>query len=128
MAYAGVSDCYHMGSHYGWFMPEESSPIMKEFALKAIGADPRLAEAHGALAAVYNHFEWKWSEGERELRTAIELKPGYEYAREMLSYLLSVLGRDEESREQCNRSLELAILPRGCRGAGRCAWEKTRRR
>jgi adenylate cyclase len=118
MAYSGVSDCYHMGSHYGWFTPEETSPIMKQYALKAVGADPRLAEAHGALAAVYNHFEWKWGDGERELRAAIELKPNYEYAYEMLSYLLSILGRDEESREMCNRSLDLGYTTAGMSWGG----------
>jgi len=107
VACSGISDYYHIGSHYGWFMPEDAFPAMKEYAAKAIKIDPRLAGAHAALGAVYFHYEWKWKEAEEEISRAIELKPSYELAYEMYSYLLCILGRYDESYEQAKRASQL---------------------
>jgi adenylate cyclase len=113
IALAGVSDYYHIGSHYGWYVPEDAFPLMKDYALKALEIDPRLAEAHAALGAVYFHYEWKWEDAEKELLKAIELKPSYELAREMYSYLLGLLGRFSESYEQASRAFQLGYLSTG---------------
>ncbi len=108
VAFAGVSDCYHMGSHSNWFSPEEAYPPMKDFATNALKIDPRLAESHAALGAVYFHYDWKWREAEREFLRAIELKPSYAGAYDMYSYLLAILGRQAESYERAKRGAELS--------------------
>jgi TolB-like protein/Flp pilus assembly protein TadD len=117
LAYAGISDYYHVGSHYNWFSPEDAFPKMKDFATKALGINPRLAEGHAALGAVYFHYEWKWQDAEKEFTHAIELKPSYDYAYHMYSYLLAIMGRFEESYEQAK--LEAELSPEfGARGWG----------
>ncbi len=108
IAYAGVSDCYHFNCHRGWMKPEEAFPLMRDCATKAMKFDPRLAEAHVALAAVYFHYDWKWPEAEKELMRAAELKPSYELADEMRSYLLAILGRADESYQLAKRGSELS--------------------
>ena len=108
LAYAGISDYYHGVSHYNWLSPEEAFPVMKEKAIKALEIDPRLAEGHAALGAVYFHYEWKWGDAEKEFIRAIELKPSYVSAYDMYSYLLAVMGRNEESYEQQKVKYELS--------------------
>ena len=108
IALAGISDCYHFCSHRGWLKPEEAFPAMRDCANRAIEIDPRLAEAHVALGAVYFHYDWRWRDAERELIRASELKPSYELADEMRSYLLAILGRAEESRQLAKRGAELS--------------------
>ena len=108
IALAGISDCYHFCSHRGWLKPEEAFPVMRDCANRAIEIDPRLAEAHVALGAVYFHYDWRWRDAERELIRASELKPSYELADEMRSYLLAILGRAEESRQLAKRGAELS--------------------
>jgi len=107
LAYAAISDCYHWGSHYNWFSPEEGFPMMKEYATKALDVDSRSAEGHAALAAVHFHYEWKWKEAENDLKRAIELKPSYDSAYQIYSALLGITGRFEESYEQAMRRAEL---------------------
>lgn len=108
VALSAISDCYHDGSHAGRFTPEEAYPRMKDLALRALAIDPRLAEAHAALGAVYFHYDWKWEEAETELKAAIELKPSSAYVYEMFSYLLAVLGRAGESRRKAAVGLEIS--------------------
>ncbi|HEV2226360.1 MAG TPA: hypothetical protein VGR56_06095 [Nitrososphaerales archaeon] len=116
VAYAGVSHYYHIGSHRNWFTPEEAFPRMKEYVTKAIQIDPSLAEAHGALGAVYFHYDWKWQEAEKEFRRAIELRPNYAAAFDMYQHLLAVMGDFEQSYELIARGAELS--PRYGRGWG----------
>jgi TolB-like protein/Tfp pilus assembly protein PilF len=108
LAYAGISDYYHGASHGNWFSPEEAFPKMKEFAVKALEIDPRLAEGHAALGAVYFHYEWKWKDAEKEFARAIELRPSYDFVYSMYQYLLAVMGRHEESYEMAKRGAELS--------------------
>lgn len=106
LASAGISDCYHNGSHENLYSPEYAFPKMKEHATKALEIDPRLAEGHAALGAVYFHYEWKWQDAERELTRAIELKPSYDSAYQMYANLLAITGRLEESYAQAKRREE----------------------
>jgi len=108
VAYAGISDVYHLYSHRNWLKPEETFPIMKDYANRAIEIDPRLAEAHAALGAVYFHYDWKWLDAEKELTRATELKPSYELAYEMRSYLIAILGRHNEAYQLAKRGNELS--------------------
>lgn len=117
LAYAGISDYYHGGAHYNWFSPEDAFPLMKEHAQKALEVDPRSAEGHAALGAVYFHYEWKWREAEKEFVKAIELKPSYDSAYNMYYFLLAIMGRYEESLEQAKKGSELAP-ELGARGWG----------
>jgi TolB-like protein len=108
LAYAGISDYYHGASHSNWLSPEEAFPSMKEHAMKALEIDPRLAEGHAALGAVYFHYDWKWRDAEKEFARAIELKPSYVLVYDMYSYLLAVMGRPEESYEKQKEKSELS--------------------
>ncbi len=108
VAYAGISDVYHFSSHRGWLTPEEAFPLMKEYANRALKIDPRLAEAHASLGAVYFHYDWDWTGADEELKRATELKPSYELAYEMRSYLLATLGRYDESLQLAKRGRELS--------------------
>jgi len=107
-AFVGLSDAYHIGSHWGFYSPEEAYPRMKELAVKALEINPGLAEGHASLGAVYFHYEWRWKEAEEEFMKAIELKPNYLNVYEMYSWLLAVLGRDEESAQVIRRA---ALIP-----------------
>ena len=69
----------------------------KAAALKALELDPNLAEAHTSLALVQMFYEWDWSGGERGLRRAKELNPGYAFGHLANAWRLAALGRQEEA-------------------------------
>jgi len=108
IAYAGISDSYHLCCHRGWNTPEQAFPLMRDSANKALEIDPRLAEAHAALGAIHFHYDWDWRGAEREFALATELKPSYEMVYEMHSYLLAILGRIDESYRLAKRGAELS--------------------
>jgi len=111
VAYAAMAECYHMSSHLQLLQPEEVYPKMKEFASKALEINPRSAEGHGALGAVYFHYDWNWTGAERELLRAIELKPSFGDCYSTLGFLYFVLGRTDEGRKNTELSAELSPLP-----------------
>ncbi len=100
LAYAGLADCYHIYSNYGWWMPRRAQLKTKKNALKAIQLDPSIAEPHASLATVKATHEHDWDGAEAELRRAIELNPSYALAHQWYSLQLWYRGRFEESYEQ----------------------------
>ena len=109
LAYSGLSDCYLIYSDRGWLSPREAVPKGKEYALRAVGLDPRLAEAHASLGLVFMD-EWRWQEAEREFEKAIELNPSYASAYQWYGVLLWWAGRYEEGKEKTERASELDPL------------------
>ncbi len=97
LAYAALADSYNILVYYGALSPKQAFPKAKEAALKALGINSRLAEAHTSLAYVKHRFEWDWSGAEQEFRRAIELKPGYAPAHQWYSSFLAAMGRADEA-------------------------------
>ena len=109
-AYVGMAQAYiDLGhTHGGYHDPKETLPPAKAAATRAVEVDPMLGEAHFVLAQTLEHYDWNWSEAERQYKLALELSPNYapahvEYAR----FLQSVLGRNDESLKQMVYAAEL---------------------
>jgi serine/threonine protein kinase/tetratricopeptide (TPR) repeat protein len=97
-AYVGLSNSYAgLGSVLGYRSPAETFPQARVFAEKALEIDEKLAEAHHALAAYKLHYEWNWTEAEKELKRAIELKPNYNLAHSTYGTYLQARGRLDEA-------------------------------
>jgi len=110
LAYAGLDDCYVVYPNYGWQMPREAYPRAKEYSLRAIEIDPRLAEPHASLAVVYSNYEYRWQEAEEEFKLAMGLKASYATAYHWYSLALRFMGRLHESYEQIKRASALDPL------------------
>ncbi|MGD9675686.1 MAG: adenylate/guanylate cyclase domain-containing protein [Candidatus Bipolaricaulia bacterium] len=85
-------------------------------ALKALGLDPDLPEAHAARAPLLAD-DLDFAGAEREYRRAIELSPSYATAYHWLGLLLSLTGRHEEAVAALKTSLELDPLSASQHGA-----------
>ena len=110
LAYSGLADCYIFYGAYGWMKPGDSFPRAKQYALKSIEINPRLAEPHATLADVFDSYEGMWKESEIEYKLALELKPSYTTAHMWYGLLLMDLTRFEEAREQMEFAIELDPL------------------
>ena len=75
LAYGALADCYIIYADYLWLAPREAFQRVKEFSLQAISLDPRLAEPHASFGVALSNYDFKWNEGEIELKRAIELNP-----------------------------------------------------
>ena len=108
-AYAGLADAYALlgcGPGFGVTRPVAMAKA-KDAALQAMQIDDSLAEPHASLAFELMHYEWKWTEAEKEFRRAIELDPNYATAHQWYAYDLLALDQPQEALAESRRAQEL---------------------
>jgi serine/threonine protein kinase/Flp pilus assembly protein TadD len=110
LAYAGLADSYNMLARFDALPSKEGFPRGKAAALKALGIDGTLAEAHTSLAHARLFYDWDWSGAERELKRAIELNPNNTSAHQWYTSYLSAMGRHDEAIARAKRAQELDPL------------------
>jgi eukaryotic-like serine/threonine-protein kinase len=108
IAHAELADCYALLNWYVEPPPAEAWERAKESALRAVEADPNLAEAHASLGFVRLHYDRDWISAERELRKAIQLKPGNQVAHRWYAYSLSAMGRHDEAYAEIERARQIS--------------------
>jgi tetratricopeptide (TPR) repeat protein len=109
LAYAGIADSYIVLENAGHISASEANPRIRAAALKAVAADPNLAEAHMMLADA-KETEWDWVAAEQEYKRAIELNPGLARAHHWFAILLSDLQRHDEAILEIERAVDLEPL------------------
>ena len=92
---------------YGVLPPGRAYSIARDAAGRALARDPRLAEAHAALASVNFNFDWKWAAAEQRFLEAVRLNRGFASAWQWYSLLLSARGRHEEAIGAARTAREL---------------------
>jgi tetratricopeptide (TPR) repeat protein len=108
IAHAELADCYSL---LNWFVeppPNGAWQRAKECAIQAVDTDPNLAEAHASLGFVRLHYDRDWPEAERELRTAILLKPSNQVAHRWYAYSLSAMGRHDEAYTEIEKARQIS--------------------
>ena len=110
LSHAGTAECYNMMGYWGVAAPHDVSPQAKAASSKALEIDENLAEGHAARGWAQFAYDWDWTGGEKELRRAIQLNPGYAIAHQWYTHLLVYQGRHEEAFTEVQRTLELDPL------------------
>jgi TolB-like protein/DNA-binding winged helix-turn-helix (wHTH) protein/Flp pilus assembly protein TadD len=90
--------------------PRRVFPRAREAALRAVAANPDVAEAQHALGHVKWAFDWDWPAAESAFRRAIKLDPSYSLVHLILAHLLSQTGRHAEAESFMRRARELDPL------------------
>lgn len=106
-AYAGLADALIVLSSYALVSSQEVAARAKAAALKAVELDDTSAEAHTALASVYDEFDWDFPAAQQEYKRAIELNPNYAVAHDWYSIVLIRLGMLAAAEAELRRGLEL---------------------
>ncbi|HEY3386277.1 MAG TPA: adenylate/guanylate cyclase domain-containing protein [Saprospiraceae bacterium] len=106
LAYAGLGDAYLMLGVYSALRPDESFPIGKMFAEKALQLDPSLAEAYATLIDIYIHYDWDASAAEGYFQKAVEFNPEYANAYHWHSEVYAMLHEFEKAIEESRKALE----------------------
>jgi TolB-like protein/DNA-binding winged helix-turn-helix (wHTH) protein/Flp pilus assembly protein TadD len=111
-AYAGLADAYTLLVSYrvDSFPPDETVGRSKAAAIKALGLDETLAEAHASLAMIKARYDHDGSGAETEFKRAIELNPNYATAHHWYSEYLAISGREPEAMTEIKRAQELDPL------------------
>ncbi|HEX4900773.1 MAG TPA: protein kinase [Pyrinomonadaceae bacterium] len=108
LAHSELADCYSLLNWYVEPPPADAWDLAKQSALNAVTADSQLAEARASLGFVRLHYDRDWEGAERELRTAIQLKPGAQVAHRWYAFSLSAMGRHEEAIVEMERAREIS--------------------
>lgn len=106
-AWASVALSYELLEYVRAISPTDSYPKALLAARRAVQIDPQSSEAHTALAYIHEHYEWNWTEADRELTQALTLDPSYELARQWYSYELLQRGDLERALAEMRRALTL---------------------
>jgi TolB-like protein/DNA-binding winged helix-turn-helix (wHTH) protein/tetratricopeptide (TPR) repeat protein len=109
LAYAGLADSYILLENNGEMPATNAYPEIRSAAMKAVAADPNLAEAHMILADA-KETEWDWAGAEKEYKRALELNPGSARAHHWYAVLLGNLKRYDEAILEINRAVDLEPL------------------
>lgn len=105
-AHAALADVCLRPSIYNVHM---SLDECRASALRAIGLDPRSAEAHAALGRVRTR-QWDWKGAETAFRRALQLNPNSGLAHRWYAILLGTTMRRDQALEHIRRAEELDPL------------------
>ena len=110
-AHAGTAQSYALNCLLSFASPKEAVPKAKAAALRALGIDETVGDAHSALANVLHWYDWDWPGAEREYRRALEINPGDSAARSHFAAFLALcLGRKDEATAEARRAIEVDPL------------------
>lgn len=98
-AYSGLADAYTLLVSYriDSVRPDEAVQKARAAAIRALGIDESLAEAHASLAMIKSRYDHDESGAEAEYRRAIELNPSYATGHHWYSEYLAMSGRETEA-------------------------------
>lgn len=109
LAYAGLAKTYVLlgSTPVDAVPPVQAKPQAKNAATRALQLDPKLDDAHLALANTYLSYDWDWRAAESEFKTALELNPSNPTSHEWYGDYLMVRGRMKEALVEMERARDL---------------------
>ena len=107
LAYAGLADTYVTSTWFGNYTIEEGITKSRAYALKALGIDKNLAEAHATLGAIATFFDYNYDMAEKELKLAMKINPGYSRGYHLYAQYLDVIRNKEGARRYLNKAIDL---------------------
>lgn len=105
-AYAGLADCYIQLTILSDAAGQEAIEKARAAAEKAVSLNDRLAEAHLALARVFE-FDFDWIAANRELKAALDLDPGNAAVHTRYADWLSMIGLTDQAVIEEKKALAL---------------------
>ena len=110
LPWAGLADVYLTQSYHGVLNREEAQEKARAAVARALAIDAGLAEALAASAEIKYLFEWDWVGADEDLRRAIEINPGSDFAHTSYSSYLAAVGRFDQAIEHASIIKELDPL------------------
>ena len=118
LAYAGLALGYNTIGH--GVSSHDAFPKAIAAAEKALELDELSGEAWAALAEAQLYYDWDWQKADKTFQRAMQLSPSLDHSYAHYSYLLMLLGRNEEAIEISETARDLS--PVDPLWAGFTAW------
>lgn len=108
LAFAAKAEVYNSIGKNPHAAPQDSIPLAKAAATRALEIDPMLPQAHSALGDSLALYDRNWKEAEEHLKRALELDPNIAYTHVVYgTTYLPAVGKGEEAAAELERALEL---------------------
>jgi TolB-like protein/class 3 adenylate cyclase/Tfp pilus assembly protein PilF len=107
LAYAGLGDAYLMLGVYSVLRPDESFPLAKSYAEKALQLDPTLAEAYSTLIDINIHYYWDMDAADHYFQKAIDVNPQYANAYHWHSEVLIIRRKFDDAIRETLAALDI---------------------
>lgn len=106
--YAQLAEGLVVLGYWGHLPPQQAYRQAKEAAVKALGLDDLLSDAHTFLGSASWLLDWDLDRCEREMRRAVELNPSSPVAHSFYAnFLITARNRREEGLHEATLALEL---------------------
>jgi serine/threonine protein kinase/Tfp pilus assembly protein PilF len=106
LAWAELSRARSTQAIAGWRPLEDAFAEARQAAERALAIEPRLGEAHGALAFIQASYDWDWPLAAESYRRALELAPGDVSIMHRAAALAVRRGEIEEAVALLRRAIE----------------------
>jgi TolB-like protein/DNA-binding winged helix-turn-helix (wHTH) protein/predicted Zn-dependent protease len=107
LAWAGLADYYGEGVVVDVLDPRSSIVPEEQAAKRALALDPNLAQAHGAMAAMFFIDRWDWADADREILRALSLDPQNGELYYLRARVLEALNRNAEAIDLGKKAMEI---------------------
>jgi DNA-binding winged helix-turn-helix (wHTH) protein/Flp pilus assembly protein TadD len=104
-ALIGLASAHARMADYGYAPGSYSFPKAKAAIVRALEIDPSSAEARAALGIILLFCDWNWNEAEREIETAIRLKPQSSSVYTNAAWFYMCKGNSEKSLRRMQQAL-----------------------
>jgi len=105
-AYAGLALTYAYAASTT-MAPLEAKAKALPAAERALALDPKAADAHLALMAIYALMDYDWPAFEKEARYSIDINPGLAETYSQYGLFLAMIGRIDDGLAQLKRAREI---------------------
>jgi tetratricopeptide (TPR) repeat protein len=106
-AYAGLANCYLLLREYTRMPSEQAYPLAEAAARRAISLDPKLSDAHAALAFATFYWARDFRRAEQGFERAVDLDPNSAHARHWYGTALLHTGDAAGALEQIEQAQRL---------------------
>jgi len=105
LAWAGLARVYARQASMGFVPAESGNRQALESARRALALDPKLVEAHTAMAYILSGYDWDWAAVSTEVQQALALDPENPDALLAAGGLARTLGRFDEAIRLYQRAI-----------------------
>ena len=105
--YAGLAEAHRIGDFPKYILSRDFVALTKDLTGKALSLDPNNTQAHATMGAVKAIYEWKWAEGEEQIKLALNLTPQSSQAEHLYAAVLLAQKRYDEALLHANKALSI---------------------
>jgi TolB-like protein/DNA-binding winged helix-turn-helix (wHTH) protein/Flp pilus assembly protein TadD len=109
-ALAAMAEAYGPLGYLGYMPPDQATPKMRAYALRALELDPESVEGWTALGAWAAFHDWRLAEAEQHFQRALRLSTNYSTTYGWYGQYLENIGRQQENLAARQRAFELDPL------------------